>query len=360
MIMKGIIITHKGIEDISKKEIKELINSNAIVKDTICIFPIKKIEDLCTLCYSGQSFIKVLYYIDSLEVDKNFKENLKKKIKKNIKIFEKFIKKKQKFKVKCVKIDSDIITSEIEDIAGSVVNYKVDLEAPDLILYIYIYKTNCYIGLDFSGFDLSKREYKIFNFPFSLKGNIAYSLIRLSGYTKKEKILDPFCSSGEIIIEAALFASNMPSYYYKKNEFLFNKYLKFDFNKIDKDINIKNNIYALDSQFRNVRAAEKNAKIAGINKIINFSRTEIEWLDTKFKKNEIDMIVTNIRFSKYQNIEKLVKEFFHQCKYILSKKGLILIVTNNKELLENSEFKLKEQREIWQGKEKLEVLIYAM
>src|SRR3989344_1424775 len=116
--MKGLIITHKGIEDISKKEIKELINSDAIIKETICDFPIASLEDLALLCYSGQSFIKVLYYLDSLKIDKNFKTNLKKKIKK-IK-FEKFIKKNQKFRVKCVQIYSDIISQEIEDIAGSV------------------------------------------------------------------------------------------------------------------------------------------------------------------------------------------------------------------------------------------------
>ncbi len=359
--MKGLIITHKGIEDILKKEVKELINQNSKSKETVCIFNIKKVEDLCKLCYSGQSFIKVLYYIDSLKIDKNFKQNLKKKIKKSNKIFSKFIKKTQKFKIKCVKMNSDVISSEIEDIAGSVINYKVDLENPDLILYIYIYKNNCYIGIDMSGFDLSKRDYKIFNFPFSLKGNIAYSLVRLSNYNKKEKILDPFCSSGEIMIEAALFASNKPVHYYKKDEYIFNKYLKFDFSKIDKNIDLKNNIYAFDSQFRNLKAVQKNSKIAGVNKVIKFSRTEIEWLDTKLKKNEIDKIVTNIRFSKYQNTEKLVKEFFHQCKYILKKKGLIVIVTNNKNLIKKySEFKLKEERVIYQGKEKLEVLVYGM
>lgn len=356
--MKGLIITNKGTEDISKKEIKELINSDAEIKETVCIFTINSLNDLCRLSYLGQSFIKVLYLLDIFNIDANFKQNLKKIIKKNVKTFAKFIKKNHTFKVKCAKIDSDAISSEIEDIAGSVIDYKVDLENPDLILYIYIFKDICYIGIDFSGFDLSKRDYKIFNFPVSLKGNIAYSLIRISGYNKKEKILDPFCSSGEIVIESALFASGMSPHYYKKDSFLFNKYLKFDFNKVDKKIDLKNKqIYALDSQFRNVRAAQKNSKIAGVNKIINFSRQETEWLDIKFKKEEIDKIVTGIRFSKYNNITKLLKEFFYQCSYILKKKGKIVIVTNNKELLKTG-FDIIEEREVWQGKEKLYVLVY--
>ena len=56
--------------------------------------------------------------------------------------------------------------------------------------------------------------------------------------------------------------------------------MDFDFDKFNSKFD-KANIFAFDSQFRHIDAAKKNSKIAGINKNINFSRTEIEWLDTK-------------------------------------------------------------------------------
>ncbi|MFM8244167.1 MAG: class I SAM-dependent RNA methyltransferase, partial [Crocinitomicaceae bacterium] len=40
---------------------------------------------------------------------------------------------------------------------------------------------------------------------------VAACLIRLSGWDKKTVFLDPFCGSGTILIEAALFASGIPS-----------------------------------------------------------------------------------------------------------------------------------------------------
>jgi len=63
---------------------------------------------------------------------------------------------------------------------------KVDLENPDLIFYVYIFNERCYLGIDFCGFDLSKRDYKVFSSASDIKGTIAYSLLRIVGYKKKK------------------------------------------------------------------------------------------------------------------------------------------------------------------------------
>ena len=41
-------------------------------------------------------------------------------------------------------------------------------------------------------------------------------------------------------------------------------------------------------------ASKKNAKIAGIKDWIEFSRIELEWLDTRVEKNSIDIIATQL------------------------------------------------------------------
>lgn len=369
--MKGIVITHKGIEDISAKEIKELINSKSEIKDSVCIFNIKKLEDLCLLCYKGQSFIKILYLIDSFKF-KDFDDLIKKIGNKNIiNEIDKWTKNKT-FKLDCKRVGEHSFSSQdIRTKVGKLIDEKTkgtaDFENPDLIVYIYVYNNDCYIGIDFAGFDLSKRDYKIFLSPRSLKGTIAYSLIRIADYKTNEILLDPFCADGIIAIEAALFASNFPVNYYRKDKFQFLKILKYDFDKIDNKIKLdKAKIIAYDSLLRNVNAAKKNAKIAGIQKQIKFARADIGWLDTKIDKESIDKIITNppviTKINEKQMI-KLYNEFFYQCNFILKKKGKIILITKNKkeikEIAEKNNFKIEKSITVEAGKEHLNILVIS-
>ena len=371
--MKGLVITNKGIEDIAALEIKELIKAKTFVKETVVIFEFNKYEDLFTLCYKGQSFAKVLNLYDYFEFNENQrfsklkskisinkKESLLKKLKKIIKNIK--INKKKTFRVSCNRIgEHDFSSQEIENEVGKLIDLKCDLTNPDIIYYVYIYNNMCYFGVDISGLDLSKRDYKIFSLPNSLKATIAYALVRISGYKEGDVLLDPFCGSGEISIEAARFASNFPTNYYNKNKF------KFKFDKIDKKIKkkIKGKICCFDYQHRNVKAAEKNAKIAGINKLLQFSRTETDFLELKFKDN-VDVIVTQppalSKYSDIKQIEKQYDEFFYQAEYILKKNGKIVVTSGKTEELvkkaEKYKFKVKEEREVFMGKRGFKVITF--
>ena len=105
-------------------------------------------------------------------------------------------------------------------------------------------------------------------------------------------------------------------------------------------------------------AAQKNAKIATVNKEIHFSRMEIEWLDTKFEEASVDKIVSQVpKISKHSNpkdIAKLYNEFFYQAKFILKNTGRICIITNKTEELKDAAskygFKVAHEREIIHGK----------
>lgn len=338
--MKGIVLCNKGIEDIAALDVKEIIGKTAKVFDGYIIFSIDSYKDLCQLCYWSQSIRKVLLLLGSF-----------KKIK-SIEINQKWLAPDKTFKV------AGNISDEEKGEIGALINpqkRKVDLENPDVTIYVYKNK-EYYVGIDFSGKDLSKRNYRIFSNAKNIKSTIAYAMVRLSGFKQGESLIDPFCLSGSIPIEASLF-KNKSIHFYEK-DFLFSKFMEFEFEEAkSKD---KSKIYAIDSQFRNVDAAKKNAKIAGIHKNINFSRLEINWLDTKFGKESVDRIVTCLPIiSKYSNrkeILKIYKEFFHQAEFVL--KGSIVICTKNpKEVKEAaSKFKVKEQREVWQGKEKLNLI----
>jgi len=381
--MKAIAITHKGIEDIAALEIKELIKVNSKVNETVVLFEPKKIIDLCTLAYKAQSIIKVICLFNEFKIQADFNEILK-TIEKRIKkiSFDKWLDKDRSFKVLCKHLTNDSFSSQdIEKETGAFIiesikqkkryDQKVDLENPDLIFYVYIFNERCYLGIDFCGFDLSKRDYKVFSSASDIKGTIAYSLLRIAGYKKEKKLLDPFCSSGIIPIEAALYNKGTLNYY-RKDDFAFLKLKPFEkqnFEQFFTRLNKKEDknkpfIAASDQQLYHIRSAKKNAKIAAINKDIEFSRADLEWLDTRFDKNEIDLIVTKPMFSKYdlKRTKKTYDEFFYATKYILSDKGKIVLISRTIDLLKESAekngFKITDERIVWQGQQKLEIIVF--
>jgi putative N6-adenine-specific DNA methylase len=355
--MKGLSICYKGVEDISAKEILELIKAKTEIKSGCVVFDCE-LDDLALLCYKGQSVNRVLLLLDEFKINKI--EDLKRISKID---FSKWLKNRT-FAARCEIIDSDLNSREIEKATGDEISGKVDLDNPDVTVFVYIYGENAYVGIDLGG-DLSKRDYKIFTGQTSLKGTIAYSLVRISEYTPDKKMLDCFCGSGEIPIEAALFASKFPVNFYNKRKFPFLKLIEFDFDKVDKEIGKeKFQINSFDTEQRRVKSAEKNAKIAGVNKFINFSRTEVKFLELKFKE-DVDLIITNIpRLTKQvsrNRIEKLYKEFFYQADYILKKDGKIVICCKDSELLKETaeKFKIVEEREIEHGKEVLKIIVFG-
>ena len=378
--MKGLAICSKGIEDIAALELKGLIKAKAQIEDSCVIFNIKKLEELCLLCYKAQSVEKILFLFDHFEL-----KDLNKTIKK-IK-FDKWLDKDTTFRVTCKKIDNENISSEeiaanigaliIENIKkNKKYKQKVELDNPDITFLIFINNDKAYFGIDFSGRDLQKREYKLFAHPASLRSTLAYSLLRIADLKLREVLLDPFCHSGEIPIEAALFMANFPVNYYSKEKFAFLKFKsfkKFDFDKffqnIDKEIvkTKKPLINCFDAKIMNINAAKKNAKIAGVNKSINFSRMDVEWLDTKLDKESVDKIVTHLpeltRNADIKDIEKLYEEFFYQAEFILKKNGKIVMIARNTDLLkktaEKHKFKVEKEREVYSGKQGFKIVIFS-
>src|SRR3989344_8003130 len=273
--MKGIAITSKGLEETATVEIKELTGAKCKSGYSCVIFDFKKFEDLCLLCYKAQSVDRVIYLIGSFDFKDFFRD------------FESFfeglelgewVKDHKIFKVECTRIGShNFKSTDAETLASKLIlksyskeKVKFDLKQHEIIFFIYIVNNKCYFGIDFAGFEMNKRAYKIFMHPSSLRGTIAYSLIRESGFGKKDALLDPFSRDGVIAIEAAFYANDFPVNYFKKDRFAFIKlklsmdYEEF-FNGIDKKIRkSSSDIYAFDHLFKYVDYSKKNAKIAGV------------------------------------------------------------------------------------------------
>ena len=200
--MKGLAITSKGVEETACREINELTGSKCKKEEGCAIFEFKKFQDLCLLCYKAQSVDRILYLIGSFEfkgID-DITESIKNSSLGN---FEKY----KNFRVECIRIgDHGFKSTDVEENASKIIlgkakNSKINFKNPDLIFLVYIINSKCYFGIDFAGFELNKREYKIYLHPGSLRGTIAYALIREAGFGGRGILLDPFSRDGVIAIE---------------------------------------------------------------------------------------------------------------------------------------------------------------
>lgn len=326
--MKAIAITHKGIEDISKQEIKELINSEAQVHDGFLTFEATQ-KELIKLCYLSQSLVKVLLVDDPL----------------------KWIKAKT-FAVRGV--DKEKIAEKI--------NGKVDLKNPDIEFYSV---DGEHFGIDLSEEDLGKRDYRIFLGPESVKGTIAYALVRLAGYDSKKVLVDPFCRDGIITIEAAIYAKEMSPHYFHKDKFNFLKlFPDVNLDKLDKIKKKGISIHAYDIKITSINAAKKNAKIAGVQKSINFGKIRTDDLELKFKENSVNCIATIppllMKLSE-NKVTEIYRELFYQAEYILDKGKIALLTRPQRvELLKKQagKFKLIDERSVMMGKAEWSILVF--
>jgi 23S rRNA G2445 N2-methylase RlmL len=83
----------------------------------------------------------------------------------------------------------------------------VDKVAPDLRMDVHLFRDRCTLSLDTSGESLHKRGWRRFQGGAPLAETLAAGILTLSGWDRRSPLIDPFCGSGTLLIEAALWAS---------------------------------------------------------------------------------------------------------------------------------------------------------
>jgi 23S rRNA (guanine2445-N2)-methyltransferase / 23S rRNA (guanine2069-N7)-methyltransferase len=87
---------------------------------------------------------------------------------------------------------------------------SVDKEEPDLAIHAHLFRDRCTLLVDTSGGSLHKRGWRRFQGRAPLAETLAAAIVLDSGWDRRAPLLDPFCGSGTILIEAALIASGTP------------------------------------------------------------------------------------------------------------------------------------------------------
>jgi 23S rRNA G2445 N2-methylase RlmL len=149
-------------------------------------------------------------------------------------------------------------------------------EGPVQLIIIRLLEDRCTVSLDTSGTHLHKRGYRQAVAKAPLRETLAAGILLASGWDRHAPLLDPFCGSGTIAIEAALLAMNIPPG--QNRGFAFMDWRNFDAalwqQVIDQGKPSSGNaplIHASDRDAGAVRMARTNAERAGVAEAIQFT-----------------------------------------------------------------------------------------
>ena len=163
---------------------------------------------------------------------------------------------------------------------------NVDLNRPDLLINLHIQEDFCTISLDSSGASLHHRGYRTATNIAPLNEVLAAGLIQLSGWNGNTDFLDPMCGSGTLVIEAAMFACNIPANINRKL-FAFEKWTDWDadlFEKIQesqlkKIINPSIQIKGSDKSPSAIEKALINIKNTNLNDFVTIEKKDFFQLE---------------------------------------------------------------------------------
>lgn len=86
----------------------------------------------------------------------------------------------------------------------------IDTVRPDARVHLFLDETSATLYLDTSGESLFKRGWRLEKGEAPLRENLAAGLLALADWDPSAPLLDPFCGSGTILIEAAWIALGVP------------------------------------------------------------------------------------------------------------------------------------------------------
>ena len=373
----------RGLEDLVINDLKEIFNIDAYKLKFMGKVFYEGDEDLLYLLnFSARMINRVIILLEHIEGIKSLSD-IEKYVKKID--FTNYIEKDQTFAIKANRIGRHNFTSlDIARVSGKAVieNYidstntrlRVDLKKPEVIIYVEVIEDNLLIGIDTSGLSLHIRRYRRYNHPMPLKTTIAYLLVRLIGWDKRKKLLDPTCGSGTIPIEAAHFLRKIPICMFRgKNEYALYKLRFLDINRAEKicdkliqDVRFeeRSEIFGVDINEDHVEGAKINAEYAKVKDTINFITGDAMELAKYFPQKDIEMIVTNppYQLSDRNYLKKFYQKFIFSMNNVLLDDGKVAMITSEDKLvrssLEGSKLKILSMRKIPYGS--LMVSIFLM
>ena len=191
-----------------------------------------------------------------------------------------------------------------------------DEKGPLYKIEVGLLKDIATITIDTTGPGLHKRGYRKLVGEASLKETLASALILISKWKEDRVLIDPFCGSGTIPIEAAMIGLNIApglkrTFISEEWNLIPKKHWKtareeaVAFIKSDREIRIQ----GTDIDDQAISLARYHAKKSGLEKYIHFQKRNVSEISSRFKYG---YIISNPpygeRLGEIKEVEKLYKE----------------------------------------------------
>lgn len=213
----------------------------------------------------------------------------------------------------------DAIVDRIRDKRGN--RPDVDKDNPTHQIEFFFWKGKVEISIDLAGEPMHRRGYRKQHGAAPLRESRAAALLRMSGFKEKsfEYLIDPFCGTGTICIEAAMMLRKIPPAnrrYIPKKSFIpnFHKDYLATLSELRAGILPSTPVKILGGDIDSsiIPRAIKAATTAEVENDIQFEVIDFEEID--FKVDASTLLVSNPPYG-----ERLEDE--HEAKQILSKLG---------------------------------------
>lgn len=194
---------------------------------------------------------------------------------------------------------------------------------PRYRIEVALLKDMATLTIDTSGAGLHKRGYRKLVSGAPLKETLASAMLLISRWNHDRVLVDPFCGSGTIPIEAALIAHNIAPG--MKREFAAEQWGRIpkklwedarqealDLAKFDRDLRISGS----DINDEVMSLARYHAKQAGVENSIHFQRMDMAELRSRYKYG---FIITNPPYGERLGEQKQVERLYQQMGGVFGK-----------------------------------------
>ncbi len=346
--MKFALLVNPGLVPFAQRELLELTSLPSLFLDDAVLFSSERFDLIEKLLHHAQTPRRVIVVLGRCQDPQQFSTTEK---------LSSYFNSGKTFMIEVENVkgqeNRQVISKKIYEVLQQKleverIEVKVDYKKPDLKVIVYFTGKEYVVGIDLCGQEINARDYRVFPHSGSLKGDLAYWLVRKSGFTSGNKLLVGLVKDGAIAIEAALFSTqksfrNLDNYSFKQ----FPSCKDSKTTPQEKDVKDNNMIiHAFDNSLPNVLAARKNIAIAGVKENVDVQRYTLEDLDARYDENCFDQMI----FMVTTKDEEKINELYYQVGLLLKKDGILLIIAREQwELPISEKFKLVSSEKLPRG-----------
>ncbi|MDY6776994.1 MAG: methyltransferase domain-containing protein [Candidatus Nanohaloarchaea archaeon] len=193
------------------------------------------------------------------------------------KLAAKKVEAREPFAVRKVDVDGTEAPDEMEENVGRIIDKNsevgVELETPGEVFRVYLAGGEAYLcrlesEVDRSGFESRQNQYRPYSSPVTIHPRLARALTNLSKVERGGTVLDPFCGTGGILLEAGLIGCK---------------------------------VYGGDVQGEMVEGARENLEAYGVEADVR--QAEFSEVEDVFGDEEFDAVVSDLPYGKASKVE---------------------------------------------------------